>query len=262
MIIDGHSHVTLPIESHITAMDEAQIDKTILFSTTLHPETAKNATEVKKSLAYLNDLLAGKKGSIMEARKKSIQELIKAIRQFPDRFVGFGAVPPNLDLDTTMRFVDEFIRQNHLAGMGEFTLGPGQAHLMENTFKASLEFGHLPVWIHAFFPLTFDDIKKIAELANQYPGTPVILGHLGGCNWLETMDLVKKNPNLYLDTSAFFSTFVLGTVINEIPDKCVFGVDRPYGDIQLSKEAVLKVSNTSSVAEVVLGENIARILGL
>ncbi len=262
MIIDGHSHVTFPIEAHIRAMDEAQIDKTILFSTTLHPETAKTVVEVRESFLYLNDLLAGKKGSILEARKKAIQELLGAIRQFPDRFVGFGAVPLDPDLNTTMQFVDEFIRKNSLAGMGEFTLGPGQTHLLENAFKASREFRDLPIWIHAFFPLMLDDIMEIAKFAGQYPDTDVILGHLGGCNWLETMGLVKEIPNLYLDTSASYSTFVLGTVINEIPDKCIFGVDSPYGDIHLSKETILKVSKTHAIANAVLGENIARILAI
>jgi len=262
MIIDGHSHVTFPIGAHIAAMDKAHIDKTILFSTTLHPETATKAREVKEAFLYLNDLLAGKKGSILEARKKAIQELMGAIRQFPNRFVGFGAVPPNLDLNATMQFVDEFIRKNSLAGMGEFTLGLGQAHLLENVFKASREFRNLPIWIHAFFPLMLDDINKIAKFAKQYPDTDVILGHLGGCNWLETMGLVKEIPNLYLDTSASYSTFVLGIVINEIPDKCIFGVDSPYGDIFLSKETILKVSRTPEVANAVLGENISRILAL
>jgi hypothetical protein len=29
LIIDGHSHVTLPVQEHIKAMDAAKIDKTI-----------------------------------------------------------------------------------------------------------------------------------------------------------------------------------------------------------------------------------------
>ena len=60
MIIDGHSHVTFPIEEHIKAMDKAGIDKTILFSTTFHPEQAINTHEVKEQMKYLNDLLSGK----------------------------------------------------------------------------------------------------------------------------------------------------------------------------------------------------------
>lgn len=262
MIIDGHSHVTLPIEEHIAAMDAAGVDKTVLFSTTFHPEASKTFAEVKASMEFLNDLLAGKKGSMVEARKKAIAELVHAVHLYPNRFIGFGAVPANLELEDTLQYVEQCIVQNHLAGMGEFTLGTGQIQLLHNIFIASREFNHLPVWIHAFFPLTLQDIKEISELAKIYPKTPVILGHLGGCNWMEAVALVKEIPNLYLDTSASYSTFVLEKIINEIPHKCIFGVDRPFGDLQLSKIAILQFAKTSSVANAVLGENIAQLLNI
>lgn len=262
MIIDGHSHVTLPIEKYIKEMDAEGIDKTILFSSTFHPEAAKNADEVKASMQYLNDLLAGKKGSMAEARIKSIAELVNVLQQYPDRFIGFGSVPAGLELKETLLYITEHIQGNHLAGMGEFTFGTGQVHLMNNIFKASLQFNNLPVWIHAFFPLDLRDIREISGLARTYPSIPVILGHSGGCNWLEAMELANDIPNLYLDTSAFYSTFILGVIINEIPDKCIFGVDMPFGDLQLYKNAILKLSKSAAVANAVLGENIAKILKL
>lgn len=262
MIIDGHSHVTLPIQEHIKAMDAAGIDKTVLFSTTFHPEKSTNFTEVKTSMEFLSDLLAGKKGSMLEARQKSVSELVGAIGQYPDRYIGFGAVPVGLDLDGTLQYVNDVICLNHLAGMGEFTLGSGQVHLLNNIFCASQEFNHLPIWVHAFSPLTFQGIKNIAEFARSYPETPVILGHLGGTNWLETIELIKEIPNLYLDISAYYSTFVLGAVINEVPGKCLFGVDRPFGDLQLSKDAILRYAKTSEVSNAVLGENMVRLLNI
>ena len=87
MIIDGHSHLTFPVESHIDLMDQAKIDKTVLFSTSLHPETAKNAQEFKEAILYLHDLLAGNKESLVEARQKAIHELMQAIQCYPDQFV-------------------------------------------------------------------------------------------------------------------------------------------------------------------------------
>ncbi len=260
MIIDGHSHVTLPVQDHIKAMDDAAIDKTVLFSTTFHPETSTNFAEIQASMGYLNDLLAGKKGAMAEARRKAVFELVDAIAQYPDRYIGFGAVPVYPDLQSTLQYVDDVISRNHLAGMGEFTLASGQIRLLENVFIASREFHHLPIWIHAFFPLTFQDIKEIAEYARRYAKTPVILGHLGGCNWLDTIGLVKETPNLYLDTSASYSTFVLGAAINEAPRKCLFGADRPFGDAQLSKDAILRYAKTPAIATAVLGENIAELL--
>jgi predicted TIM-barrel fold metal-dependent hydrolase len=243
-------------------MNKAGVDKTVLFSTSFHPELAKNAIQVKDSMQYLNDLLAGRKGNMTEVRKKSVHELVNAIKKYPDRYVGFGAVPPVLNLKDTTEYVNNTIFKNHLAGIGEFTLGSGQSHLLKNIFKVSSEFNNLPIWIHAFFPTTLEDIKSISIFAHNYPSVPVILGHLGGVNWLETMDIVKETSNLFLDTSAYYSTFVLKTVINEIPEKCIFGVDRPFGDLELSIEAILKTAESKFIADAVLGENIAKLLGI
>ena len=260
MIVDGHSHITFPLEEHIQAMNQAGVDKTVLFSTTFHPEEAQNASEVKAAMQYLGDLLAGKKGSMVEARKNSIKEIVNAVKKFPERYIGFGAVPPGLNLEETNQYIEENIMANQLAGIGEFTLGSGQAHLLENIFTASHEWGDLPVWIHAFYPFTLQDIKDTVAYAREYPDIPVILGHLGGGNWIETMDLASQNRNIYVDTSACYSTLVLKTVINEIPEKCIFGVDRPFGDLELSKQAILKYAGSQEVARAVLGENIAQIL--
>jgi uncharacterized protein len=260
MIIDGHSHVTFPVEEHIRTMDQAGVDKTILFSTTFHPESARNTQEIMESMQYLDELLAGKKGSMIEARRKAIADLLDAISRYPDRYIGFGATPAGLDLDATLQYVNDNIYKNHLAGMGEFTLGSNQAHLLENIFAASAAFNNLPVWIHAFFPFTLQDIKDVAAMAKKHPATPVILGHLSGGNWMATMQLAAEISNLYLDTSAYYSTFILQTVINAIPEKCIFGVDRPFGDLELSKQAILKLAKTPAVAKAVLGDNIARIL--
>lgn len=260
MIVDGHSHITFSVEEHIREMEQAGVDKTVLFSTTFHPEHARNASEVKQEMQYLNDLLAGKKGSMLEARKNSIKEIVTAVEQFPKHFIGFGAVPAGLSLEETNQYMEENIIKNHLAGIGEFTLGSGQAHLLQNVFAASHEWGNLPIWIHAFYPFTLQDIKDTAAYAAEYPDIPVILGHLGGGNWIETMELAAQNPNIYIDTSAYYSTLILRTVINEIPQKCIFGVDRPFGDLELSKQGILKCAGTEAVARAVLGENIAQIL--
>ena len=262
MVIDGHSHVTFPISKHIEDMDAAEVEKTVLFSTTFHPERAQNFSEVRTSIQFLNDLLDGKKGAMADARQKSVIELAEAIQMYPKRYIGFGAVPTGLELDATLQYVDKMIEKNGLSGMGEFTPGSGQIPLLKNIFIASQEFHNLPVWIHAFFPLNLSDIKEISELAKSYPKTPVILGHLGGINWIEAVALAKETANLYLDTSAYYSTFVLGTILNEIPEKCLFGVDRPFGDLQLSKDAILKLAKTPSIANAVLGENIAQLLNM
>ena len=263
MIIDGHSHVFLPVEQHIEIMDKAEVDKTILFTTRIHPERADNLESLKKEMKSLNDIVSGRKNLLLDpSYKASIGELKQVIKKYPSRFIGFGSVPVGLNQNDTNLYIEENIVKNKFAGMGEFTLQSGGMKILTTIFEASRIFGKLPIWIHAFNPLILEDIKEIAELSKKFPEIPVILGHLGGSNWMTAIELAKAIPNLYLDTSAYFSTLVLKIAINELPLKCIFGVDMPYGDLQLSKEAIKKVANEPYVANAVLGDNIARLLNL
>lgn len=262
MIIDGHSHVILPVEEHIEIMDKVGVDKTVIFSTSIHPEKADNLEGLKKEMKILSDITSGKTNSSLNTKLKSINELKQVIQSYPSRYIGFGSVPVELNPNDTNSYIEENIVKNKFAGIGEFTLASGQIKTLTTIFESSMIFGKLPIWIHAFNPLVLQDIKEIGELSKSFPGIPVILGHMGGSNWLTAVELAKEIPNLYLDTSAYFSTLVLKIVINEIPLKCVFGVDMPYGDLQLSKEAIEKVSNESYITNAVLGDNMAKILKL
>ncbi|AQR95115.1 amidohydrolase family protein [Clostridium saccharoperbutylacetonicum] len=262
MIIDGHSHVILPAEKHIQIMNKAGVNKTILFSTSVHPENTKDLKELKIEMKKLNDVVGGKSPSLIGTKRKSINELMTVIKSYPDRYIGFGNVPLGLNENDTNLYIGENIANNKLAGIGEFTPASGQVKLLDVIFKASMNFGRFPIWIHGFNPLVLQDIRDVAELCKTYPDIPVILGHLGGSNWMTAIELAKEIPNLYLDTSAYFSTLVLKIVINEIPQKCIFGVDMPYGDLQLSLDAVRKVCKDSYVEDAVLGNNVAKLLKL
>jgi predicted TIM-barrel fold metal-dependent hydrolase len=210
----------------------------------------------------LGDIISGKTASSLELKYKSIKELREVVEKYASRYVGFGAVPIGLKEQDTNSYIEEYIVKNKFAGMGEFTPESGQINLLKPIFEASRLFGGLPIWIHGFNPLVLKDIKEIAGLSKTYSEVPVILGHLGGSNWMTAVELAKEVPNLYLDTSAYFSTLVLKIIINELPLKCIFGVDMPYGDLEISKETVKKLCNDSYVADAVLGNNIEKLLKL
>lgn len=262
MIIDGHSHVNLPVEQHLEAMDKAGVTKTVLFPTMIHPEKADNLEGLKNEMKALNDIVSGRKNSMANDKSMANDELKRVIQQYPSRYIGFGNVPVGLNQDDTNLYVEKNIVRNGFVGLGEFTPPSGQINKLTYIFKSSMIFGKLPVWIHSFNPLVLQDIKEIGELAKTFPDVPVILGHMGGSNWLTAVELAKEASNLYLDTSAYFSTLVLKIAVNEIPQKCLFGVDMPYGDLQVSKKAIEIVSNESSTAKAVLGDNMANLLRL
>ncbi|MFF2912482.1 amidohydrolase family protein [Paenibacillus sp. NPDC057934] len=262
MMIDGHSHVILPVESHIEWMNQAGVDKTILFSTLIHPEKANNAADIKKEMLVLDEILSGRRNTLIDARHQAIQELHQVVSQHPSRFIGFASIPVGLSLEDTLQHIEKITIPECCAGFGEFTLPSGGIGALTSVFEASRHLGGLPIWIHAFHPLVRSDIREIAELARRYHDVPVIIGHLGGVHWLHTIELVREIPNLYLDTSAYYSTLILKTAVNELPNKCLFGVDLPYGDLQLSIDAMRKVAKDRHIAEAVMGGNIATLLRL
>ncbi|WP_434511765.1 amidohydrolase family protein [Desulfitobacterium sp. AusDCA] len=261
MIIDSHQHVILPTEKQLSLMDEAGVDKTILFSTTVHPESTVDLSSFEKEMGVLNEIISGKRNPL-DARIKSIEEQVQVIAGNPNKFIGFGSVPIGLSLDETKRWIEDRVAAYKFYGLGEFTLAPGQVHLLKPIFTADMEFGKLPLWIHTFSPMTLDDIKNIALLAQQYPDIPVILGHLGGANWLDTIKLAKENQNLFLDISGTFSTLVVSLAIKALSERTIFSSDAPYGDPLITREIVERMTRDNSVKDRILGDNIAQLLHL
>jgi len=83
MIIDGHSHVILPAQKHIQWMNEAGVEKTILFSTIVHPETAADFSGLRKEMQRLNAIISGDANAAVAARRKALKEQKETIDLYP-----------------------------------------------------------------------------------------------------------------------------------------------------------------------------------
>lgn len=125
MVIDSHEHIMFPIKMQLDKMDAAGVDKTVLFCTAPHPEKAGTLNELEEEMAALDKILAGSntKEDNISRLKKNIAEVAEAVRAYPDRFLGFGAVPLGMELEETEKWIDTQITSNSLYGIGEFTPG-------------------------------------------------------------------------------------------------------------------------------------------
>ncbi len=264
MVIDSHAHVMEPVEKQLLLMEQAGVSKTILFATTPHPEKATDLMAFEKEIRLLADILAGNRslGERIESMRRITGELCGAIRKYPRRFFGFGPVPLGLGTQETVDWIKDNIIASGLLGLGEFSFSSGSVHLLNNIFKASMELKKLPVWIHTLFPLDLRDLVAIVGLATEYPDIPIILGHMGGFNWLDTIKMAKEKNNLYLDLSASFTTIAPRLAIRELPERCLFSSDAPYGNPWLARKMVEIVSESKELSELVLGGNIARLLNI
>lgn len=259
MIIDSHAHVMLPPEKQIQWMDRANVDLTILFTSTIHPEIATNLSELEKEMNTLYDILNGTKNPLTE-RIHSIEQLASVIKSSPKRYIGFGSIPYGLSYDENLTWIEKYILANDFRGIGELTPQSGQISQIDDLFRASQEVGGLPLWVHAFFPLNFNDIKELLNLAKCYSSVPTIIGHLGGIHWLATLQEIYEIPNIYLDLSATFTTMAPTYAVKEFPNRCLFSSDAPYSSPLTARTILEQLIDDTGVLKQVLGENIAELL--
>lgn len=264
MIIDSHAHVILPTEKQILMMEKSGVDKTILFSTTPHPENAEDIKSLEKELSKLKSGLNG--DFLVKERIDNIKSSTKVLKEVidknPSKFLGFGLVPLKLSYNETCDWINDNVIKNNFYGLGEFSPSNGQMKYLEVIFKASDELGHLPIWVHTFYPLNFDDIRYLFDLSKKYPKVPVILGHMGGIHWIDVIKLAKENNNIYLDLSAMYTILAPKIAIHELPERTLFSSDAPYGSPKLFREMIEMVSPDKNVSKDVLGQNITRLLKL
>ena len=265
MVIDSHEHIMFPIKMQLDKTDAAGVDKTVLFCTAPHPEKAGTLNELEEEMAALNKILAGSntKEDNISRLKKNIAEVAEAVRAYPDRFLGFGAVPLGMELEETEKWIDTQITSNSLYGIGEFTPGnERQIRQLDTVFQALMDTRIYPVWVHTFHPVTMEGIKLLMSLCEKYPGIPVIFGHLGGSNWMEVIKFAEEHENIYLDLSAAFASIATKMALTELPERCLYSSDAPYGEPYLYRQLIEFVSPDKRAAEMALGENISRLLEL
>ncbi|MCD8357441.1 MAG: amidohydrolase family protein [Clostridia bacterium] len=267
MIIDSHQHVMLPTSIQIEKMKEAEVDKTILFTTTPHVEKATSASlkEITSEMQTLYHLLSGEYSpeERIKKMKGTILELKQAIAIAPNRFFGFGAVPLGLSEQDTSHWIEKYVIQNSFKGIGEFTPGSEiQIRQLETIMKAVTDYPNIPIWVHTFNPVSKEGIQILMELCMKYPSIPVIFGHMGGSNWMDVIAFAKQQNNVYLDLSASFTTLSIQSALIEVPEKCLFGSDAPFGEPLLTRQLIEYVSPSQTITDLVLGENIQKLLQL
>ena len=238
-IIDSHCHIGLDRDKKLISselikmMDECKVDKAIVCS-------------VDKYIAVYN--------------KEGNDFLIKAVKEFPDRLIGFATVNPWYG----ERAVKELKRaiSNGLKGLKlnsslqGFILNDELVYPLIKTAQ-SLE---IPVYFHTGTPICAMPFQ-LAEIALQFPEVNFIMGHMGFSDfWYDTVPAAKKSSNIYLETS-FIDVDTINKAIKEVGiDRIIFGSDVPVSNmrLELNKINLLEVGNLEK--EKILEKNIGKLL--
>ncbi|KOV64067.1 amidohydrolase family protein [Streptomyces sp. MMG1121] len=261
MIIDAHSHVHDPVHSHIALLDEAGVDRAVLFGTRPHPERATDLASFRSEMSVLDETISGRSND-PDGYQAAWQELDSACAAYPDRFIGFGKVRLDQPAEQIAVEVEREIVGRGYRGIGELTPPPDGTARIEPVLRAAADHGGLPVVVHGFTPTTAGDLATLAGLARRHPDVPLVISQLGGPNWLTAIELARDTPNLYLELSTANVIFAVRLAIHEVPDRTLFGSDAPYGDPLLARTTVERVTRPGALRDRVLGGTLAELLGL
>ena len=81
-------------------------------------------------------------------------------------------------------------------------------------------------------------------------------------NWMDVIRFAKGHNNVYLDLSAAFSSLATKIALAELPERCLYSSDAPYGEPYLYRQLIEFVAPDKRTVEMALGENISRLLAL
>jgi uncharacterized protein len=106
---------------------------------------------------------------------------------------------------------------------------------------------------------------EIGALAKRYPEVPIIMDHMGYRNdGREAILAAQDNPNIYLGTTiAAFEPSFIATAIREVGvERIIFGSNLPNCYPDLAVEAIRRGNFGAEAEALILGGNLARMLGI
>ncbi len=196
------------------------------------------------------------------------ERLAEAARAHPDRFIGFARVDP-LQGEAAARELERGLQELGLRGLF--------LHPWEETFRADdrrldpllavARGGKTPILVATGYPWLAQS-NQVAELAKRAPECVVIMTHGGqldisGLSGTAAFLALRECPNLLVQTCGVYRDDFLTEVVAEFgPQRLVFATNAPLMDARLELARVQWAHFDPAAMPSVLGDNLARILGL
>jgi len=188
--------------------------------------------------------------------EKANEEIAEICRRYPGKFIGFAKHDPQAEAGRIRALLTREVRELGLKGLKLHRLPTREV------LDTVAELG-IPILYHP------ERVANFHMIASAYPQVNFIMAHLGSFasqDWTEhlaAIDVARRYPNVYLDTSSVVFFKFLEMAVAELgPEKIVFGSDGPEVDcrVELYKIRLLKLPPAAEAK--ILGGNIRRLLGV
>jgi predicted TIM-barrel fold metal-dependent hydrolase len=97
-----------------------------------------------------------------------------------------------------------------------------------------------PVYFHTGTPVTSMPLQ-LTELAQQFPAVRFIMGHMGFSDfWNDVVDAAKAAPNIYLETSGHWPSFIVEMASFFGAHRVLYGSDTPMNLMAVEIEKITR----------------------
>lgn len=235
--IDAHSHigyfggwsnVGITAEELIAQMDEYNIEKTVLCT---YP----------------------------------IDESIEAVDRYGDRLVGAAWVDPTED--NAVDIIKDAVKNHGFKAIKLHPLSHSYLPNDECVFPVAELAGELdiPLMIHTGHP-PFSLPWSVTQLADIYPDVDMVMIHMGHGNGMyvqSAIDMAKKYPNLYLETSGMPMHTKIKEAYEEVgSDRIMWGLDAPFHHPTVEMQRTIVSGLDDRQLEDVFYNNVKKLLKL
>lgn len=234
MKIDAHNHigkkkgVSVSVDDFIKSMDEAGIDKAVVFSFSEQID---------------NDYV------------------IESVKRYPSRLFGFVTINPwstTSEEDLEKAFSTDEIYGlklhpvKHAYALDDHSLLDPLFKICEKHNKPILIFGGANV---------YSSPNMFAEMAMTFPKVNLIMAH-GGQMYETTsaINVAKKYKNIYIESSSMFGIRIKKLVKKNLTDQLIFGSDTPTGDMELEMKKIESIVKDENKLNNIYSLNLMKLL--
>lgn len=201
------------------------------------------------------------------------KETLRIWKEHPDRWIPLVIVGPRdgkLAVELIQKYAEEYGWKGVKIHPSTNMFRVDNDWLMDPIMEACRKY-NMFIQIHSNRDMFADPIM-IGTLASKHPDVRVLMAHIGnsvGHAWIDAIDQVRKNPNLYLDTAASMnSNYTIPLVIENCGcEHLFFGSDLPYANFAPEIEKIFCCDMqgydiSQYQKDMVLGGSFAKFIGM
>lgn len=198
-------------------------------------------------------------------------ELAEAIAPHPNLF---GYVYINMHYpDQSLAEMEKYLHTDKFVGVkyqGEYSRAAAGAPENRAIFTRLERVYRKPLLIHSWgLPehgnaVAYSLPAQILALALAHPDLKIVMGHMGGTEWMAGIRAAQQAPNLYLDTCASYADRdKVGVAVKMLgADKVLFGSGATEGSLFMQKAAILDADLSDDAKQMVLAGAARRVFNL